>query len=43
MNKNLVYPFEYFNKIEDYLKPAANLKKEDFFSKLKKNVPISKI
>ena len=28
------YPFEYFNKIEDYQKLVKNFKKEDFVSKL---------
>ena len=39
LNKKLAYPYEYFNKIEDYQKPVANLKKEDFFSKLKNECP----
>ena len=37
LNKKLAYPHEYFNSIEDYRKPVDNLKKEDFFSKLKNN------
>ena len=39
ITKKLVYPNEYFNCIEDYQKPVDNLKKEDFFSKLKNNYP----
>ena len=38
LNKKLVYPYEYFNKIEDYQKPVDNLKKEDLFSKSKKRM-----
>ena len=36
LTKKLVYPYEYFNNFDDYQKPLDNLKKEDFFSKLKK-------
>ena len=36
LSKKLAYPYEFFNCIEDYQKPVDNLKKEDFFSKLKK-------
>ena len=39
LNKKLAYPYEYFNSIEDYKKPVHNLKKEDFFSKLKNKCP----
>ena len=35
LNKKSAYPYEYFNNIDDYQKPVNNLKKEDFFSKLK--------
>ena len=35
MSKNLAYPNEYFNSIDDYQKPVDSLKKEDFFSELK--------
>ena len=35
LNKKLAYPYEYFNKIDDYKKPVNIFKKEDFFSKLK--------
>ena len=35
LNKKLAYPYQYFNSINDYKKPVNNLKKEDFFSKLK--------
>ena len=39
LNKKLAYPYQYFNIINDYQKPVAKLKKEDFFSKLKINYP----
>ena len=39
LTKKLAYPYEYFNSIEDYQKPVNNLKKEDFFSKLKNKYP----
>ena len=39
LTKKLAYPYEYFNRIGDYQKPVDNLKKEDFFSKLKKKRP----
>ena len=39
LTKKLAYPYEYFNSIEDYQKPVDNLKKEDFFSKLKNKCP----
>ena len=39
LNKNLAYPYEYFNSIEDYQKPVDNLIKEDFFSNLKIDYP----
>ena len=39
LTKKLAYPYEYFNCIEDYQKPVDNLKKEDFFSKLKNDCP----
>ena len=39
LNKNLAYPYEYFNSIDDYEKPVDNLKNEDFFSKLKNDYP----
>ena len=39
LNKNIAYPNEYFNSIDDYKKPVANLEKEDFFSKLKNDYP----
>ena len=38
LTKKLAYPYEFFNCIEDYQKPVDNLKKEYFFSKLKKKV-----
>ena len=37
LNKKLAYPYQYFNSINDYQKLVNNLKKEDFFSKLKNN------
>ena len=39
LNKKLEYPNEYFNSINDYQKPVNNLKREDFFSKLKNDYP----
>ena len=39
LTKKLAYPYEYFNNIDDYQKPVDNLKKEDFFSKLKNKGP----
>ena len=39
LTKKLACPYEYFNSIEDYQKPVNNLKKEDFFSKLKNKNP----
>ena len=39
LSKKLAYPYHYFNSINDYQKPVDNLKKEDFFSKLKNNCP----
>ena len=39
LNKKLAYPYQYFNSIDDYQKPVDNLKKEDFFSKLKNKCP----
>ena len=39
LNKQLAYPYEYFNSIDDYKKPVNNLKREDFFSKLKNDYP----
>ena len=35
LTKKLANPHESFNSIDDYRKPVDNLKKEDFFSKLK--------
>ena len=42
LTKKLAYPYEYFNSIDDYQKPVDNLKKEDFFSKLKNDYPDDK-
>ena len=39
LNKKLAYPYEYFNSIDDYKKPVDNLKRENFFSKLKDDYP----
>ena len=39
LNKKLAYPYQYFNSIDDYKKPVIDLKKEDFFSKLKNGYP----
>ena len=39
LNKKVAYSYEYFNSIEDYQKPVNNLRKEDFFSKLKNKCP----
>ena len=39
LSKKLAYPYENFNSIDDYQKPVNNLKKEDFFSKLKNKYP----
>ena len=39
LTKKLAYPYEFFNCIEDYQKPINNLKREDFFSKLKNKCP----
>ena len=39
LNKKLAYPNEYFNSIDEYKKPVDNLKRENFFSKLKNDYP----
>ena len=39
LTKKLAYPYEIFNSIDDYQKPVDNLKKEQFFSKLKNKCP----
>ena len=39
LTKKLAYPYDFFNCVEDCQKPADNLKKEDFFSKLKNDHP----
>ena len=39
LTKKLAYSYEYFNNIDDHQKPVDNLKKEDFFSKLKNKCP----
>ena len=40
LTNKLAYPYETFNSIDDYKKPVDNLKKEDFFSKLKNKCPV---
>ena len=37
--RKLVYPYENFNSFDDHQKPVNNLKKEDFFNKLKRDCP----
>ena len=39
LNKKLAYPYEYFNSIDDNKKPVDNLKRENFFTKLKNDYP----
>ena len=39
LTKKLANPYEYFNSIDDYQKSVDDLKKEDFFSKLKNKCP----
>ncbi len=39
LTKKFAYPYEYFNSSDDYQKPVNDLKKEDFFSKLKNKCP----
>ena len=39
LNKKLAYPYQYFKNIDHYKNPVDNLKKEDFFSKLKNECP----
>ena len=39
LTKKMAYPYEYFYNIDDYQKPVNNLKKKDFFSKLKNGYP----
>ena len=39
LTKKLSYPNEFFNCIEEYQKPADNLRKDHFFSKLKNKCP----
>ena len=39
LTKKLAYPYEGFNNVDDHQKPVDNLKKEDFFSKLKNKCP----
>ena len=39
LTKKLAHPYEFFNSIEDYQKSVNDLKKEDFFSKLKNGYP----
>ena len=35
LTKNLAYPYQPFNSIDDYQKTINNIKTEDFFKKLK--------
>ena len=37
--EKLAYPYEFFKCADDYQKPVDDLKKEDFFSKLKIGYP----
>ena len=37
LSKNFAYPYEYFNSISDYQKPVNNIKKKDFFNRMKNN------
>ena len=39
LTKELAYPYEYFNSIEDYKKLVDNLENKNFFSKLKNKYP----
>ena len=39
LRKQLAYPYEFFNSIEEYQKPVGKLKKQDFFSKLRNGYP----
>ena len=39
LNKKLAYPYQYFNSIDEYKNPVNDLKKEDFFGKLKNDYP----
>ena len=39
LTKNLAYPYEKFNSIDDYRKSLDNLKEEDFFSKINNDYP----
>ena len=39
LNKKIAFPYEYFNDIDDYMKPVDKIQKEDFFSKLKNKCP----
>ena len=40
LTKKLAYPYENFNSLDDYQKPVDNVKKEEFFNKLKITYPI---
>ena len=39
LTRKSAYPYEFFNSINDYQKSVTDLKKEDFFSKLKNKCP----
>jgi len=40
LTQKLAYSYEFFNSLDDYQKPMDNIKKEEFFSKLKNKCPI---
>ena len=42
LTTKLAYSYDYFDRIEDYQKHVDNLKKKDFFSKLKNDFPCDK-
>ena len=42
LTKKVAYSYEFFNCFEDYQKSVDNIKKEDFFSKIKVNVMMIK-
>ena len=42
LTKKIAYPYGNFNSLDDYQKPVDNLKKQDFFSKIKNKCPDDK-
>ena len=40
--EKIAHPYEFFNSIDDHPNPVDNLKKEDFFNKLKNDYPSDK-